>query len=192
MGNKAFLVLIAIAILLGASLGGAFAAGVAVGRSQDNSQAANGTSTDIPAFTPPSAPAFAPPGAQGGLQEITPQQLEQFRQQIGQQFGEGGGFPFGGGGLASRALTGDIESIDGNVITVNTPQGPLQATLSEDTGIQVFSQGTPQDLEIGQQVIIGGERNEEGVMEATDVLVTPEGDLFGGGFLGAGGARRLP
>ena len=192
MGNKAFLVLVAIAIVLGASLGGAFAAGVAVGRSQDNSQAANGTSTDIPAFTPPGAPAFAPPGAQGGLQEITPQQLEQFRQQIGQQFGEGGGFPFGGGGLASRALTGDIESIDGNVITVNTPQGPLQATLSEDTGIQVFSQGTPQDLEIGQQVIIGGERNEEGVMEATDVLVTPEGDLFGGGFLGAGGGRRLP
>ncbi len=192
MGNKAFLVLIAIAILLGASLGGAFAAGVAVGRSQDNDQPANETSTDIPAFTPPSAPAFAPPGAQGDLQEITPQQLEQFRQQIGQQFGEGGGFPFGGGELGARALTGDIESIDGNVITVNTPQGPLQATLSEDTGIQVFSQGTPQDLEIGQQVIIGGERNEEGVMEATDVLVTPEGDLFGGGFLGAGGGRRLP
>ena len=184
MGNKAFLVLVAIAIVLGASLGGAFAAGVAVGRFQDNDQAANGTSADIPAFTPP--------GAQGGLQEISPQQLEQFRQQISQQFGEGGGFPFGGGGLAARALAGDIESIDGNVITVNTPQGPLQATLSEDTGIQVFSQGSPQDLEIGQQVIIGGERNEEGVMEATDVLVTPEGDLFGGGFLGAGGGRRLP
>ena len=188
MGNKAFLVLIAIAILLGASLGGAFAAGVAVGRSQDNSQAANGTSTDIPAFTPPSAPAFAPPGAQGGLQEISPQQLEQFRQ----QFGEGGGFPFDGGGLASRALTGDIESIDGNVITVNTPQGPLQAALSEETGIQVFNEGSPQDLEIGQQVVISGERNEEGVMEATDVLVTPEGDLFGGGLFGAGGGRRLP
>ena len=193
MGNKAFLVLVTIAVVLGASLGGAFAAGVAVGKSQDNDQAANETSTDIPAFTPPSAPAFAPPGAQGGLQETTPQQLEQFRQQIGQQFGEGGGFPFGGGGeLAARALTGDIESIDGNVITVNTPQGPLQATLSEDTGIQVFSEGAPQDLEIGQQVIIRGERNDDGVMEATDVLVTPEGDLFGGGFLGAGGGRRLP
>ena len=180
MGTKAFLVLITIAVVLGASLGGAFAAGVAVGRSQDNDQPANETSTNIPAFTPP--------GAQGDLQEITPQQLEQFRQQIG----EGGGFPFGGGELAARALTGDIESIDGNVITVNTPQGPLQATLSEDTGIQVFSQGTPQDLEIGQQVIIRGERNDEGIMEATDVLVTPEGDLFGGGFLGAGGGRRLP
>ncbi len=71
-------------------------------------------------------------------------------------------------------------------------QGPLQATLSDDTGIQVFSHGDPQDLEAGQQVVIGGERNEEGVMEATEVLVTPEGDLFGGGFLGAGGGRRLP
>lgn len=180
MGTKAFLVLITIAVVLGASLGGAFAAGVAVGRSQDNDQPANETSTNIPAFTPP--------GAQGDLQEITPQQLEQFRQQIG----EGGGFPFGGGELGARALTGDIESIDGNVITVNTPQGPLQATLSEDTGIQVFSEGAPQDLEIGQQVIIRGERNDEGIMEATDVLVTPEGDLFGGGFLGAGGGRRLP
>lgn len=71
-------------------------------------------------------------------------------------------------------------------------QGPLQATLSEDTGIQLFSQGTPQDLEVGQQVVIRGERNEEGAMEAIDVMVTPEGDLFGGGLLGAGGARRLP
>ena len=188
MGNKAFLVFIAAAIVLGVGLGGTFAAGVAVGRSQDSGQAANETSTDIPAFTPPSAPAFAPPGAQGGLQEIRPEQLEQIRQ----QFGEDGGFPFGGGALGARALTGDIESIDGNVITVNTPQGPLQATLSDDTGIQVFSEGAPQDLEAGQQVIIRGERNEEGVMEAIEVLVTPEGDLFGGGFLGAGGARRLP
>ncbi len=181
MGNKAFLVLIAIAILLGASLGGAFAAGVAVGRSQDNDQAASDTSIDTPVFTPPRA--------QGDFQQLTPEQIQQFRQQLG----EGGGVPFGGGGeLGTRALTGSIESIDGNVVTVNTPQGPLQATLSEDTGIQLFSEGAPQDLEIGQQVIISGERNEEGVMEATDVLVTPEGDLFGGGFLGAGGGRRLP
>ena len=71
-------------------------------------------------------------------------------------------------------------------------QGPLQATLSDDTGIQVFSQGAPQDLEAGQQVIIRGERNEEGVMEATEILVTPEGDLFGRGLFGAGGGRRLP
>ncbi len=188
MGNKAFLVLVAIAILLGAGLGGAFAAGIAVGRSQDNGQAANGASTDTPAFTPPRA--------QEGLQEITPEQIQQFRQQLGEggglPLGGAGGFPFGGGELAARALTGNIESIDGNVITVNTPQGPLQATLSEDTGIQVFSQGTPQDLEVGQQVVIRGERNEEGVIQATDVMVTPEGDLFGGGFLGAGGGRRLP
>ena len=165
MGNKAFLVLIAIAILLGAGLGGAFAAGVAVGRSQDDGQAANGVSIDTPVFTPPRA--------QEGLQEITPEQIQQFRQQLGEgggfPLGGAGGFPLGGGELAARALTGDIESIDGNVITVNTPQGPLQATLSEDTGIQLFSQGTPQDLEVGQQVVIRGERNEEGVIQATDV-----------------------
>ena len=186
MGNKLFLILIAGVVVLGLGLGGAFAAGVAVGRSQDSGQAA--TSTDTPAFTPP----VAPQGAQGGLQELSPEQLEQFRQQIGQRFGEGGALPFGGAGLAARALTGDIESIDGNVITVNTPQGPLQATLSDDTGIQVAIQGAPQDLEVGQQVVIAGERNEEGVMQATEILVTPEGDLFGGGLFGAGGARRLP
>ncbi len=188
MGNKLFLLLIAIAILLGAGLGGAFAAGVAVGRSQDDGQAANGASTDTPAFTPPRA--------QEGLQEITPEQIQQFRRQLGEgggfPLGEGGGFPLGEGGLAARALTGDIESIDGNVITVNTPQGPLRATLSDDTGIQVFSQGTLQDLEVGQQVVVRGERNEEGAIQAIDVLVTPEGDLFGAGFPGAGGARRLP
>ena len=195
MGAKVFLVLIAVAVLLGASLGGAFAAGVAVGRSQDNGQAANETSTDNPAFTPPSAPAFAPAGAPafapaGAQGELTPEQLQQFQQQIGQRFGEGGALPFGGAGLAARALTGDIESIDGNVITVNTPQGPLQATLSEETGIQLFSEGALEDLKVGQQVVISGERNEEGAMEAIDVMVTPEGDLFGGGFFGAGGARR--
>ena len=120
MGNKAFLVLIAIAILLGAGLGGAFAAGVAVGRSQDNNEAANGASTDTPALTPPRA--------QEGLQEITPEQIQQFRQQLGEGGGltlRGGELPLGGGGLAARALTGDIESSDGNVSTVNTPQGPL-------------------------------------------------------------------
>ena len=187
MGSKAFLVLVAIVILLGVGLGGAFAAGVAVGRSQDNGQAANETS-DIPAFTPPRA--------QEGLQESTPEQIQQFRQQLGEggglPLGEAGGFPLGGSDLATRALTGNIESIDGNVITVNTPQGPLQATLSDDTGIQLFSQGTLQDLEVGQQVVIRGERNEEGVVQATNVTVTPEGDLLGGGFPGAGGGRRLP
>ena len=186
MGNKAFLVLVAIAILLGAGLGGAFAAGVAVGRSQDDGQAANGASTDTPAFTPPRA--------QEGSLQISPEQIQQFRQQLGEGrgFALDGELPFGGGELAARALTGDIESIEGNVITVNTPQGPLQAALSDDTGIQVFSQGTLQDLEVGQQVVIRGERNEEGVMEAIDITVTPEGDLFGGGFLGAGGGRRPP
>ena len=186
MGNKVFLLLIAGAIALGVGLGGAFAAGVAVGKSQDGGgQAANETS-DIPAFTPPRA--------QEGLREITPEQLQQFRRQLGEgggfPLGEGGGFPVGGG-LAARALTGDVESIEGNLITVNTPQGPLQATLSDDTDIQLFSEGAPEDLETGQQVIVNGERNEEGVIEATTVIVTPDGNLFGG-FPGAGGARRLP
>ena len=124
--------------------------------------------------------------------DATPEELAQLRQQLqGRgQFGGGGfgGGRLGGGGLGP-GLTGTIDAVDGNVITVDTPQGPLQATVIDETAIQLFSEGSLADLLEGSRVTVIGQR-EDGAVAASAVLLLPEeGEgFFGGGnrFFGPG------
>ena len=133
--------------------------------------------------------------------EITQEELAELRQQFqgqsGQgapgrpgQFGQGGpgGRGFGGGG----GLTGTIEKIEDNTITINTPQGPLAAIVGEETVIQMLVQGTLADLETDAQVnIIGRLTEDESTIEATSVFIVRGGadGIFGSGFPGG---RGLP
>ncbi len=192
MTSRSFTLLIGVVVALGISIGGAFVGGIALGKSQD-AEAAQAT-PEVPA---PSGGFRQPDGADAASLDLlrqriqsgdaTPEELAQLRQQFqGQgQFG-GGGFGGGrlGGGGFGQGLTGTIDTVDGNVITVDTPQGPLQATVTDETAIQLFSEGSLADLLEGLRVTVIGQRQDGGV-EASAILLLPEGEgFFGGGFQG--------
>ena len=101
---------------------------------------------------------------QGGeialLQEANPQ-----RQQFQNQSHRGG-------------LTGVIEKVDGNIVTIDTSQGPLSATIGVDTTIRRFAEGSPSDLQPGMRVTLVGQPSVDGTVEARSVLLNPE-DAYG-------------
>lgn len=190
MGTKPFITLIVAVLVLGGSIGGAFAAGISVGSSQDNAttgtvSSLSPTTSEGQASTP--AGQFDPATIQQQLQsgELDQDDLEQLRQQFlgqGGARGEGfGGFGGGGGFAGGGRLTGTIESIDDGTVIINTPQGPLQATVVDDTTIRMTVEGVITDLQVGTSVSVLGERSEDGTVEATSIIITPEGglDTFG-------------
>ena len=195
MNTKSFVTLVIAVLVLGGSLGGVFVAGIALAKNQEDDVALNSAPTQLPSGTDRQASG-----------QVTQEQLDQFRQQIQSgefdpenrdqlrqqfqdQFGQGGPDGLGFGGVGG--LTGTIEGIEGNTVTINTSQGPLLATISSDTIIQIISEGTFGDLENGIQVTVRGQRGEDGTIEGTSVIVNPEG--FSGFFGGPNSdGRRRP
>ena len=200
MTTKSFMLLIAVVAALGVSIGGAFVGGIALGKSQD------AEASQVAAVAPDPSGGSQRPNGEGGQSaslaqirqrvqsgDATPEELAELRQQF-----QGGGFGGGGfrGGSFGGGLTGTIDAVDGNVITVNTPQGPLEATVTDETTIQTFSVGTVEDLLQGVRVTVIGQR-EGGTVEASSILVLPDDGqgFFGGGFPGDrsfGGDRSAP
>ena len=141
-----------------------------------------------------------PEGQQGpggfAAGEISQEDLDQFRQQFQGQFGQGGGSgAFGGGGArggggfggrtaGGGGLSGTLESVDQDVITINTDQGPLPVAIGEDTTIRKTVEVALADLTEGTRVTVLGARSESGDVEARSIIIVPEGqdDGFGGGF----------
>jgi len=174
MNTKAFISLLVGVLVLGGSIGGAFVGGMALGESRGEEVARSSS-----AMEPTSG---LPEGFQG---QFSQEQLDQLRQRFQDQLGEGAESQ-GFAGLAG--LTGTVEKVEGNTVTVNTAQGPLQATIGADTIIQSFTEGTLADLETGTQVTVTGQRGEDGTVEARSILITPEGAVgFPGGRFFPGG-----
>ena len=192
--SKPFIALIIAVLVIGLSIGGAFAGGIAIGKSQDSdSPPSIQTASTGPASTQATDGALTAEQLQELRQriqsgDVIPGELGQFGQQFPGGFGGRGGGGAGGFGFGGGGLFGTIEAIEGGEISVNTAQGVLKASVSSDTNIQVFSEGTLQDLLNGMQVTVVGERDEEGNVQATSIVVVPEG---GGGFR-FGGQRQAP
>ena len=192
MTTKAFLALIAVVVLLGGSIGGAFAGGIALGKSQDNGSAGAQLTTTS---SEQQDTVFPPLGA-GNLSEIqeriqsgevTPEELADLRQQIqdGASAGFRGGGVFGGQrALAGGGFTGTLEEVDGSTLTLNTIRGPLQVNIGSDTIIQTFADGKLEDLVLGLTMTVTSQPSEEGIPEAISVVINPEGVT--GGFFGDG------
>ncbi len=175
MQTKVFMLLLVAVMVLGGGLGGAFAGGMALGKSQGKEAALNA----LPAQAP-SDPSQQLPG------QFTPEQLQQFRQQFQDQAGRGGAL----GGAGRSGLAGSIETIEGNTVTINTAQGPLQAIISADTTIQMSVAGTVDDLKTGLRVTVIGQRGEDGTVTARSIIIAPEGaDGFFGGGSNFGGSQ---
>ena len=197
---KGFMILLGGMLVFGLALGGAFVAGTIVGGGDEEATAA----------TTPSIPAPTTGGQTDGGQslrqelaaqiqsgQLTPQDIARLRQQFAGGAaggGAGAGAGAGGGGfLAGRAVQGTIEGIEGNVITLNTFQGPIQVTVASEATIQVTKTGVIGDLSNGMTVAVTGERSEDGSFTAENVIGLPEGGFrgFGAGRGAGGGGRGL-
>ena len=185
MSTKAVLLVVAGIAALAVSAGGAFAGGIAVGKSQADGAAES-----------PSTAVLQPAGGAGSLDldelrrqfqsgEFDPETFAQLQEQFGGQFGgTGGGRRFGGGG---DGLFGTIETIEGDTLTIDTARGPLQVAVGPETTIQVFADGTLAELEAGMRVTVTSQRGDDGSVVATSIVVRPEGtDGFGDGLFGGG------
>ena len=80
------------------------------------------------------------------------------------------------GGPVASSLTGVLESIADGVLELTTPRGPVRASITQDTVITIFSEtdGALDDLTSGVQVLISGQPNEAGNLQATSITVIPE------------------
>ena len=181
--TKPFMFLLALAVVLGVSLGGAFAGGVAFGKSQGEETTAN--LGGGPTLGSPQQPM-----SQSGQGQAGRFQQGSHRDQFGreganpssgqtqtQRSRDGSGQGFSGRG----GPAGTIEKIEGDTLTITTPRGPVQATLKKDTAFGKLSEGTKDDLQVGTRVMVMGQRSEDGSVEANSIIVTPEGveGIFG-------------
>ncbi len=78
----------------------------------------------------------------------------------------GGGRFFGGG------ISGQVKSIDGNVMTISTAQNVLTVNLSDSTVYLKSSRAAQSDVVVGDQVMVTGQRDSNGNMTASQVLIT--------------------
>ncbi|MCB0163858.1 MAG: hypothetical protein KDI79_06515 [Anaerolineae bacterium] len=81
-------------------------------------------------------------------------------------------------------VTGEVTAIDGSTLTVSDRDGEsITVNTTEDT--QVFlvetgSDGSISDIQVGSNIGVRGQRNDDGSVEARGVTVMPAGDMAGG------------
>lgn len=88
----------------------------------------------------------------------------------------GGGGNFGGGngnGPDGGRTFGQITRIEGDTITLSTPQGQneIKVTLTDSTQIQKTVVGDAGDLKTGDTIVVAGERDSEGNVTAQTVQI---------------------
>lgn len=77
---------------------------------------------------------------------------------------------------------GQIESIDGNTLSVTDRNGnPVTVQVTDTTLIEKNASVSVSDLAAGDTVIISGSDNSDGSITARSVQVAPAGRFFGGG-----------
>ena len=237
--SNPFLAMLAVALVLGVALGGAFVGGVVLGRSQ----AGDADQANRPERLPPSVgtsfagqpgdggagqarQGFGPPGqqrpqggpgtAQGsqgnaddGAGEPNPSDTDggaatgtvrpeqdpssgqaEPRQELtdganpGSQGGgqvQGVAGPSGRGSTGGAGIGGTIESVDGERLTITTPQGPVNVVAGAQARIVSFSEAVLQDLSPGIQVRVLGAAVADGDVQAESILIVTDDarDFFG-------------
>jgi hypothetical protein len=172
--------MLVLAVVVGVGIGGVIAGGMALG---------NASGDDIPA-SPFSGGATAGstgaagPGGQGqlGRGQSGPVASGQAGRTQGQRDPSGNDrqsadrtfndaaqrFPGRG------AVTGTVEKIEGEVVTITTPQGPVEVTIGQGTAISRVAEAGVGDLQPGARVTVMGPAGEDGRVEAASLVITPE------------------
>ncbi|MFN8532269.1 MAG: hypothetical protein U0556_01810 [Dehalococcoidia bacterium] len=71
----------------------------------------------------------------------------------------------------ARAVTGAVSRIEGNQITITTPQGPQTVTVADGTTFQRAVPATLGDLKAGDRVLITTRPGENGALSASGVQI---------------------
>ena len=155
------------------AIGGGAGAGGGVAVEQVSQEAA-------PADTPAGAAATgnsAPGGSPASLGDSP-----------GNSSGDSSGDAGSAGPSGRGGLNGTAQRLEGNVLTVVTPQGERQVMLADDTQIQQVTSASLEELSHGATVRVVGQPGDDGVLQARTIIIIPEGaaSLF---EVGAG-ARR--
>ena len=195
MNAKPFIFAMASVLILGIIIGGAFIGGVALGRAQAESE-----EPEMSFIQAPSAQGgVAAAGGGGELSqaqiqelrqraqsgEITPEEIQQIRAQTAQTGGVVGGEVLTTSQADAGGRTmGTVKSVEDGVLTVETFQGTIQVNVDSDTTVQGLTEVALSDVEVDSTAVVVGESTESGELDASSVIVLPEG------ILGAGGFRR--
>ena len=191
MNTKGFLLLLVTVIVIGGSIGGAFAGGLALGRSQ-NDDADPAATLSQQRFGGGQTGAIQ--GGQFG--SIQSDSGAQAAQEAPTRLGEGGitrrgpGQAGAGGTPTREVFSGTVSSLNGTLLTVAAGDSENQVDLAENATIQIFGSGTVDDISQGDRVlvIVSGDTASGGPVDAISVIVNPpEGGGGGGGFGGRGG-----
>ncbi len=173
MSNRAFFWAALLALVLGGALGGALILVLDGGEEE----------------APVVSPLAGPSGDVTGLErlgeiagrteagDVDAEDMEELEEVVsGFAAGAEGVLP-GDGDAPGDRMMGSVASLEGGVLAVDTPIGPLQVGIGAETNITVIgeSEGDLEDLTPGLRVTLEGERNEEGVLETASVRVVPEG-----------------
>jgi hypothetical protein len=90
----------------------------------------------------------------------------------GGQFPDIGQFANGGAGFAGgRGMDGQVKTIDGNVMTLSTAQDVTTVNLTETTRVEKTVSGAIADLQPGMQVMVTGQRDDNGDVTASQVTI---------------------
>lgn len=165
MNKTLKIILSAVAILVIA--GASFYGGMVYGKNQATAAAAT-VSMNMPAgFQPPNGTAAPGDGT---------------RPFNGRGQGDGtGGFAAQPGNVPDGMTFGQIESIDGNTLTLTTQAGgTVTVQVTDTTLIEKNASVSVSDLAVGDAVIISGNPNDDGSIAARSVQVAPAGRFLGG------------
>ncbi|HEU0075735.1 MAG TPA: DUF5666 domain-containing protein [Dehalococcoidia bacterium] len=161
---------------IGLSIGAAFGAGIAYGRTDDGS-----STTTAATGSGQAGGGNLFPGGQGGAGQ-----------------GGGGGFQalFGG------ATTGTITAAEGDTVTIETAQGSREVHVGDATAISLLQTVELSALTPGTVVIVSGDERDDGSLDATSINQLPpqlEGlgtgtppNAGGGGGSQGGGGPQVP
>jgi hypothetical protein len=84
----------------------------------------------------------------------------------------GGQMSAGGrGGMFGAGLSGEIKSVEGDVLILSTAQDVSTINLTDDTTVHVTETGALSDLEPGMRVMVITQTDEDGNVTATQVTV---------------------
>jgi len=162
MKTKSFVTLLAVAVILGSIIGGALAGGIAIGKSQGKSEARQELQSQTVGYS-------SLPSGQGNV--TTGQGNVQLP-------GNYTGIPSGIG-----ATVGTVEKVEGNVVTLKTREGTtVLVNIGSSTSIQKTVEGSLEDISLGENIAVSGDKNADGSIEARNITITSGFTLpsFGG------------
>jgi len=95
---------------------------------------------------------------------------------MAQRFGQGAngqGTFTGAARQGGMGTTGTVKSVDGNTVVVTTRNGDVKVKLSQDTAVQKMAEGSVQDIQPGLRIVVTGDTDSGGTINARSVQVLP-------------------